>query len=179
MNSTAVCSARFARSRGCIALVAGWLLVLAALPVLAAENPVPRPPGLERDVQFWIRVYTEINTNSGFIHDDRNLGVVYETLKFAPNAGSRERERAVDDARERYTAALRRIAAASAGALSPEDQRIKDLWGSEGTPGRLLEATNGIRFQLGQADRFLEGLVRAGAWQTHIAEVFANQGLPH
>jgi membrane-bound lytic murein transglycosylase D len=53
------------------------------------------------------------------------------------------------------------------------------MWGDEGTPRRLLEATDGIRFQLGQADRFLEGLVRAGAWEAHIAEVFANQGLPH
>jgi membrane-bound lytic murein transglycosylase D len=160
-------------------LVAGWLALLLALPVLAADNPVPRPPGLERDVQFWIRVYTEINTNAGFLHDERNLAVVYETLKFAPNTSPREREKIVDQARDRYTAALRRIASASAGDLSPEDQRIREMWGAEGTPSRLLEATNDIRFQLGQADRFLEGLVRAGAWESHIAEVFANQGLPH
>ncbi len=35
-----------------------------------------------------------------------------------------------------------------------------------------------MRFQLGQSDRFKEGLVRSGAWASHIAEVFANQGLP-
>ena len=52
------------------------------------------------------------------------------------------------------------------------------MWGAEGTPARLLEATNSIRFQLGQSDRFREGLVRAGAWEAHIAEVFANRGLP-
>src|SRR5690606_9254289 len=62
--------------------------------------------------------------------------------------------------------------------LSREEQRIRDLWGEEGTRQRLLQATNEIRFQLGQADRFREGLIRAGAWATHIAETFANRGLP-
>ena len=154
------------------------VLALAGLPLRAADTSVPKPPGLERDVQFWIRVYTEVNTNSGFLHDDRNLAVIYETMHFAPNTPPRDREKAVEDARDKYIAALRRIAAASGGSLSADDQRIKDMWGAEGTPERLLEATNSIRFQLGQSDRFREGLVRSGAWETHIAEVFANQGLP-
>ena len=178
MNSTADFGARLVRRRGLATLVASWLLTLCALPALAADNPVPRPEALNRDVQFWVRVYTEVNTNSGFLHDDRNLGVVYETLRFAANTQSRERQKVVEDTRDKYIAALKRIASAS-GPLAPDDQRIKDLWGDEGTPTRLLEATNSIRFQLGQADRFLEGLVRAGAWESHIAEVFANAGLPH
>lgn len=178
MNSTSVNGTR--RFRALVTLcAAGVLLALLTRQGWAAENPVPKPPGLERDVAFWIRVYSEINTNSGFVHDERNLAVVYETLKFAPNTPPRERQNAVEDARSRYAASLRRVAASSGGPLSAEDQRIKDMWGAEGTPSRLLEATNSIRFQLGQADRFLEGLVRAGAWETHIAEVFANQGLPH
>jgi membrane-bound lytic murein transglycosylase D len=179
MNSTSDCRRRFAASRAMFALLMGGLLWSLASAVIAADNPVPRPPGLERDVQFWIRVYTEINTNSGFLHDDRNLGVIYETMRFDSGTSPRERQAAIDSARDKYAAALRRIAAASGGPLSADDQRIKDMWGAEGTPARLLEATNSIRFQLGQADRFLEGLVRAGAWETHIAEVFANQGLPH
>ena len=49
----------------------------------AADDAMPRPPQLERDVQFWIRVYTQVDTNAGFLHDEYNLGVVYETLHFA------------------------------------------------------------------------------------------------
>ncbi len=179
MNSTSVSGACFGRAHALGALLVGWVLIGTALPAVGADNPVPKPPGLERDVQFWVRVYTEINTNSGFIHDDRNLAVVYETLKFSTSTAPRERQKVVDDARDRYVAALRRIASNSGGPLSADDQRIKDMWGTEGTPGHLLDATNSIRFQLGQADRFLEGLVRAGAWESHIAEVFANKGLPH
>jgi membrane-bound lytic murein transglycosylase D len=147
-------------------------------PLLAADDPMPRPPELERDVQFWIRVYTQIDTNSGFLHDQYNLGVVYQTLHFAPDAGSRERQHQVDQAREALGAALRRIADAGDAPLSPEDQRIKELWGLEGTPARLRAAVDDVRFQLGQADRFRAGLIRSGAWETHIAETLANLGLP-
>src|SRR2546421_6094388 len=52
-------------------------------PALGQDNPMPRPPQLERDVQFWIRVYTQIDTNAGLLHDQYNLSVVYDTLHFA------------------------------------------------------------------------------------------------
>jgi membrane-bound lytic murein transglycosylase D len=154
------------------------VLVLSVQPAaLAASSAVPRPAGLERDVQFWVRVYTEVTTNGGFIHDDRNLAVVYEKIQFPPNLSPKERQNLVENAKDKYIAALRRIASAS-GELSDEDQRIKEMWGAEGTPARLLQALDSVRFQLGQSDRFREGLVRSGAWASHIAEVFANRGLP-
>jgi len=157
------------------AALSAWL---AFAPALAQDNPMPRPPQLERDVQFWIRVYTQIDTNAGLLHDQYNLGVVYDTLHFAPNTTPAERERQVDQARERYGAALHRIADAADAPLSDDDQRIRDLWGAESTPARLRSAIDDIRFQLGQADRFRAGLIRSGAWETHIAETLANLGLP-
>ncbi|HEV3182710.1 MAG TPA: transglycosylase SLT domain-containing protein [Steroidobacteraceae bacterium] len=165
-------------------LVGASVYLLALLAILvcarteAADDPMPRPPQLERDVQFWIRVYTQIDTNAGFLHDQTNLGVVYETLHFAPDSPPSERQHLVDQARERYAAALHRIASSGDNALSADDQRIRDLWGSEATPARLRAAVDDIRFQLGQSDRFRSGLIRAGAWETHIAETLANLGLP-
>src|SRR6266853_1307711 len=162
-------------SRWILAALSAWL---AFAPALAQDNPMPRPPPLERDVQFWIRVYTQIDTNAGFLHDQYNLSVVYDTLSFAPNTTPSEREREVDQARERYGAVLRRIADAGEAPLSADDQRVRELWGPEGTPARLRSAIEDIRFQLGQADRFRAGLIRSGAWETHIAETLANLGLP-
>jgi peptidoglycan lytic transglycosylase D len=158
-------------------MACAWIVATGALAA-DTDSVMPRPPALERDVHFWIRVYTEVDTNGGFLHDQYNLAVVYDTLRFAPNASPRERERIVDQARNRYVAALRRIAAAGDSPLSEDDQRVKDMWGAEGTPSRLKEATEDIRFQLGQADRFRAGLIRSGAWETHIAETLANLGLP-
>src|SRR5581483_9110796 len=72
---------------------------------------------------------------------------------------------------------LERIASGQ-GPLSPEDERIKALWGSQATPERLREATDDIRFQLGQANRFKAGLVRSGTWQKDIAQALKEEGLP-
>src|SRR5215472_14497377 len=170
MNSTGR-----ARFLACLFILAAILICPSAR---ADDEPMPRPPQLEHDVQFWIRVYSQIDTNAGFVHDQSNLGVVYETLHFAPESPPSERQRLVEQARERYAAALRRIASSGDQALFADDQRVRDLWGSEGTPGRLRAAVDDIRFQLGQSDRFRSGLIRAGAWETHIAETLANLGLP-
>jgi len=149
----------------------------------AQADSIPRPAGIQDDVNFWIRVYTEVTTNEGFLHDERNLAVVYDTLKFGANTSSRERQRQVDERRDRHIAALRRIIAAlpteaARDALSAEDKRILELWGPNPSAVLLREATQRVRFQLGQADRFKEGLIRSSQWETHIAETFANQGLP-
>ena len=135
-------------------------LTLGSALAATDDNPVPRPPELDRDVQFWIRVYSEIDTNSGFLHDERNLGVVYDTLHFAPNTPPRERQRVIDERRDRIVSALRRVATAT-GELSKDDQRIRDLWGADATPNQLLDAGLFIRYQLGQSDRFRAGLERS------------------
>ena len=109
--------------------VLGALALLSALgaltPARAADSPMPRPAELERDVQFWIRVYTEFDTNSGVLHDQYNLGVVYETLHFAPDTPPRERQREVDNAREapdRSAQAHRRQRRCAALTRGPADQ---------------------------------------------------------
>jgi len=159
------------------------LLVMLASPMFARGEAIPRPEGIQQDVNFWIRVYTEVNTNEGFLHDERNLGVVYDTLKFSTGSSSRDRQRMVDERRDRHISALRRIIAAlpaeaTREALSTDDKRLLALWGPNPSAIILRDATTRIRFQLGQADRFREGLIRSSSWSAHIAETFANQGLP-
>jgi membrane-bound lytic murein transglycosylase D len=162
----------------------GLALLLTVLLFSAARAAsIPRPEGLRDDVNFWIRVYTEVTTNEGFLHDERNLAVVYDTIRFSAGGSSRERQRLVDERRDRHIAALRRIIAAlpdpaAREALSAEDKRILAMWGPNPSAIILREATQRVRFQLGQADRFKEGLIRSSTWETHIAETFANQGLP-
>ena len=130
-------------------------------------------------MQFWIRVYTEIDTNAGFLHDQYNLAVVYETLHFAPGRLHRERQRQVDEARERIAAALRRIADAADGArCQPRSSASRSCGARKARPPGCATAADDVRFQLGQSDRFRAGLIRSGAWEPHIAEALANLGLP-
>jgi membrane-bound lytic murein transglycosylase D len=160
-----------------------FLMIALATPFPIRAETIPRPEGIQVDVDFWIRVYTEVTTNEGFLHDERNLGVVYDRIKFESGSSSKDRQRLVDDRRDKIVASLRRISASLSSqsardALSDEDKRILALWGPSPSSIILNDALERIRFQLGQADRFREGLMRSSTWQTHIAETFANQGLP-
>ena len=156
-----------------------WLLpLLLLLPSLApaAAVTIPEPAELEPDIRFWMRVYSEITTNEGFIHDQRDLRVVYQTLHFDPGLPPRAREPQVTAAREHYQAILRRLGTGAAP-QDDDEQRVAGLW-SGAAPERLAQAADDVRFQLGQADRFRAGLQRAGAWEAHISQTLAAQGLP-
>ncbi len=155
------------------------LLLACSLPQFAAadSNLFPRPGELEPDVQFWIKVYTEITTDAGFIHDQHNLSIIYETLHFADDSSIRERERKVDAERDRFHDMLLRLGRGAAAA-NDEERRVRDLWGGNVSPARLAVAADDVRFQLGQADRFRAGVVRAAVWEAHIADVLSRLGLP-
>ncbi|MEZ5500612.1 MAG: transglycosylase SLT domain-containing protein [Steroidobacteraceae bacterium] len=153
----------------------------------AAGTDIPRPAALKSDVDFWIRVYTEITTNEGFLHDERNLDVVYEKMRFPADMSPAGRQKIVDEARDTHLAVMQRLidlgdatlgdAAAVAG-LDIAARRMLELWHGRATVAELKAARERVRFQLGQADRFRAGLVRSGAYETHIAETLANLGLP-
>src|SRR5580658_4916956 len=112
-------------------LLAPLLLGTAA----GAETPDPfvHPPELEQDVRFWIRVYTEVTTDQGLLHDDWNLGLVYEVLRFDPGSSPAQRERRVAEAKARYASLLRRFAAGSTDNLSPHELRILHAFGDKAT----------------------------------------------
>jgi membrane-bound lytic murein transglycosylase D len=151
--------------------------LLLIFPVLGASaSLIPEPAALEPDIHFWMRVYSEISTNAGFIHDQRDLAIVYETLHFDPALPPRARELEVTAAREHYQDILRRLGGGAAP-QDAEEQGVRELWaGAE--PARLRQAADDVRFQLGQSDRFRAGLQRAGIWESHIAQTLAAQGLP-
>ena len=164
------CGVRFL-TRLCFALLLCCTLARAAEPQLSV------PPELQRDVQFWIRVYSEITTNEGFVHDQHNLAVVYETVHFGPELSPKERQARVDEVRARYQLILEHLAS-GAEPQDAEEQRVVQLWGTEASLARFEQARVDVRFQLGQSDRFRAGLQRSGAWETKIAETLANLGLP-
>lgn len=143
-----------------------------------ADSPFERPPELERDVSFWIRIYTEVTTDGGLLHDDWNLGVVYEKLTFGPQESPRERARIIEQKKEHYRDLLARLASGDTAGFGPEEQRIRDAFGASASAAVFRDARDHVRFQLGQANRFREGLMRAGIWEAHIARTLAARGVP-
>jgi membrane-bound lytic murein transglycosylase D len=151
-----------------------WILVLLGLAVLPlwAQSPdlFPQPPQLKPAVDFWIRVYTEVNTQSGFLHDARNLSVIYERLDLNRNEIERVRTNIRDD--------LAVLASGKRDGLTVRQQNILDLWPNNVSNQILRTASDNVRWQLGQSDRFLGGLQRSGAYKSHINEVIGQKNLP-
>jgi membrane-bound lytic murein transglycosylase D len=143
-----------------------------------SSDTFAHPPELEPDVRFWIRVYTEVTTDQGLLHDDWNLGLVYEVLRFDPADSPRQRERIVAQAKAHYAELLRRFAAGATDNLTAHEKRILHAFGEKTTPAQFRDAIDRIRFQLGQADRFHEGLLRAQAYEANISRVLADRGVP-
>ena len=149
-----------------------------AAELLANEHLFPRPASLEPAVRFWTRVYTEVDTRSGFIHDNLRMGVVYETVRFGGDAPSRQERREIERRITTYRQILGRLAAGGRDGLSAEERRVLALFPVDVSAGELRSAAERIRFQLGQADRFRAGLIRSGAWKPYIQKVLAERGLP-
>jgi membrane-bound lytic murein transglycosylase D len=144
----------------------------------ATSDAFAYPTELEPDVRFWIRVYTEVTTDQGLLHDDWYLGLVYEVLRFDPSDSPRQREHTVEQAKARYAALLRRFADGETENLTPHERRILHDFGDKTTPAQYRDAIERIRFQLGQADRFHEGLIRAQEYEKSISRVLADRGVP-
>jgi len=147
-------------------------------PAVAQSEDFPEPASLRPAIEFWKRVYTEADTNSGFLHDSLRMEVVYEHLEFGDGATSRQRRRVTDEARKKYQQILNRLAQGSHSGLSAEEQRVLGLW-PEGTSSKeFSDAAHRLRFQLGQSDRFLAGLKRSERWMPYIESVMRERGLP-
>lgn len=161
-----------------IALAAAFALSLFAGPAGATPPDVfPRPPGIVPRVKFWTRVYAEIDTNGGMIHDARHLDVVYETIRWPKGISNGEEERRIARAKKHYEAVLERLAAGKSP-LSAEERRVLALFPPGVSRATLREASERVRFQRGMANRFRDGLIRSGRWEPHIRKVFRDRGLP-
>ena len=157
-------------------LLTGCALACLAGDVVAQQ--LPRPPEIEPDIRFWTRVYTEVDTNGGFMHDNRHLDVVYRTLRFDEGAGQQRRRSEINAAFESIRGTLRTLAAGKRDNLSPEEQRVLSLWPEDVSNQTLASAVERLRFQLGQSNRFRAGLIRSGRWKPYIDEVLREEGVP-
>ena len=160
------------------AVVALLLIAAGTAKGQTPEEAFPIPQSLQAAVDFWTRVYTEVDTQSGFIHDSSNLGVIYHTVRFETEPTPRQRRREVQRLTQQYRDVLNKLAEGSRSGLSTLEARVLSLWPAEVSDAELKTAAGRLRFQLGQADRFRAGLQRSGQWKPYIEQVLAERGLP-
>ncbi len=163
--------------------IVALICVCAGLRAQAAapSDPFPEPESLRPAVAFWMRVYLESSTDGGFLHDARNLGVVYDVLRFEGERNARRREAIVENSKDRWRAALDRF---SAGSEARDDREREVLLAFEAALGRaprrgdFREARERLRFQLGQRDKFREGVIVSGGYEAEMRAHFRDRGMP-
>jgi membrane-bound lytic murein transglycosylase D len=146
------------------------------MPLMA--DSLPRPAGLEPDIAFWRRVFVDVSSQQALIHDNRNLGVIYEKVDLPVNSTAKQRRRISERARERYRGILNRLAGGNRQDLTFEERRVLALWPDGVSNDALRKAAKQLRFQQGLADRFRDGYVRSGLWKTYIISELGEAGVP-
>lgn len=159
-----------------LAVVTG-LTVAADLAVAASEAVFPRPPGIHARIRLWTRVYSEVESTGGLIHDSEQLDVVYEVIRWPKSLSAGEQEKRIARTKNHYQDILERLASGKTS-LTPEERRVLALFPPGVSRASLGAAADRIRFQRGLAERFRDGLVRAGQWEPYIREVMRKAGLP-
>ncbi len=159
------------------------VVLMATFPTgLVAESArntlLTRPPGLAPAVAFWTRVYADLDSASGIIHDSRQLDVVYQTLYLNPAAPPTAQTEVIEKTIEDYRTALLALASGKRRGLTTIEQQALLPWGENASRAELEAAAERLRFQRGQADRIQQGLARAVRWNKHIRDVFRERGLP-
>ena len=150
---------------------------------LSAETEIfPTNESIQPNVDFWKKIYSEFSSRQGVIHDSKNLNIIYEVIDLKDTGLPRGRKinrKRIKTAKAKYRSILQRLSQVSPSTpLRPEEQRIVDMLGPDATPSYYQQARRRIRCQVGQMDRFREGIIRSGAYLDEIRRIFRHYGVP-
>lgn len=174
LNTIQRCFTRFGRF-----LSAGILSGCLITPLCLADT-FPNPPAIQPTVQFWLSIYTQYALTQGVVHDSRYPEIIYAVIQLKhPDAhgANRTNTHRMRQARHTYRNILDRLIA-HPDSKDPEVRRVADLFGPAVTPSQLRKAKRRIRCQVGQRDRFREGLIRSATHMHAIRKIFRQAGLP-
>jgi membrane-bound lytic murein transglycosylase D len=152
-------------------------LAASAFAVLPEDKDLfPTPDIIEPNVAFWKKIYTEVSTNEGLLHDRDYPLIIYDTLKIGKRAG-RSRTQYIRTHRRRVEAWLNSLRNNPPSAWTAREKAVKELFDTY-APGELADADSRIRFQQGQRERYLEGLRRSGMYLDTIRAILTQYKVP-
>jgi membrane-bound lytic murein transglycosylase D len=139
---------------------------------------LPLFPSLVPQVNFWKRVYSEIDSHHGFVHDARHLDIIYDTILVPPGLSYRAERKFTKVYTQRVGLVLKKLAAGSRENLSAEEQQILTRWPVDVSAATLRQAAEQVRYQSGQKEKFLAGILRSRQWMPAIRAAIAEYNLP-
>jgi membrane-bound lytic murein transglycosylase D len=134
---------------------------------------------LKKNVDFWIKIYSFYTTSQGLIHDAKYIDHIYEVLDFRSSGRTSQK---VKKAKQKWRAVLLSLHRKQnhPEQMTEEERQVFELYQDIQDPNKFLKAAHKrrLRFQLGQRNRFLEGLYQSGKYLPMMEEIFKAQGMP-
>ena len=148
----------------------------------AQSDPFTAFESIQPNINFWKKIYSEFSSRKGVIHDSRNLNIIYGVIDLKdpdqPSGRKINRNR-IKAAKSKYRLILQKLGQTEAAMASdPEERRIVEMFGPDAKRADFQKATDRIRCQVGQKDRFRMGIIRSGAYLEEIRKIFQYHGLP-
>ncbi|MGZ3709690.1 MAG: transglycosylase SLT domain-containing protein, partial [Bdellovibrionota bacterium] len=135
---------------------------------------------LKRNVNFWVGIYTQYYTYQGLVHDAKYIDHVYQIMDLRAIHGSTSHATRV--AKNHWKDVLLSVhrKQKQPESFTAEEKQVFDLYADVNEPNKFLNAAHRkrLRFQLGQKDRFLDGLYQSGRFLPAMEEIFRKEGLP-
>ena len=170
------------RSFGALHAIGMSVVMLLGLTIApqAAADPFPRYASIEPNVAFWTKIYSQYPTTNVVIHDSNDLGIIYDVITVKPYdaPGARKTNRGrTKRAKAKYRDILKGLAA-NPKHKGKDHRRVAALFGPNADARTFRRASQQVRSQLGQKDRFQAGLIRSGAYLDQIRTILKSNGVP-
>ena len=160
-----------------ISLFSLLITLIAISPAFAIQDPnFPTPPSFEKRVDFWKKIYTEVDGSEGLIHDTEDF-FVYDKIKILHEGQRKKNKAIVKRYKENLKYRLLSMSRKKIDEMNDEDKQLFVRLGSP-SPEALKERAEQIRFQKGQQDKFYQGLIRSQLYLNYIKNEFKEAGLP-
>ncbi len=135
---------------------------------------------LHKNVAFWVQIYTQYYTYQGVVHDAKYIDHVYEIIDLKNSAI--KSSKISKNAKKKWKAILLSLHRKqfTHQKMTDEEKRVFEMYKDVSEPNKFLNAAHRKRlhFQLGQRDRFLDGLYQSGRFLPVMEALFKKEGLP-
>ncbi|NCA89051.1 MAG: LysM peptidoglycan-binding domain-containing protein [Gammaproteobacteria bacterium] len=148
----------------------------------SSDATFPVPPGIEDNVEFWRKVYGEMDRSQVVIHDNQYMGAIYEVVEVpAAYRGSGESRRAFvkgkqQEYQDRLATLERKLV--SGESLTAADRELQSKLEAVGGRNAVFGASERVRTQQGMRERFRSGMEISGRYDAAFRETFRKHGVP-
>ncbi len=163
-------------------LLSALLLILLLVSEVFADSSYKHFPefsSISPNVKFWHDIYEKYSTSQAVLHDKKDLTKIYAVIPIIDHrlpVASRLNKPVLKTVKAKYKKILKKLARGESPD-NTEERRLAAMF--KGKSKKIIQqSANSLRIQIGQKERFREGVTRSGAYIRDIKRIFISYDLP-